>query len=77
MALLTRIARRWRSRFDLIVSANNEVDLGGAGIQYVHYPYFQDQTSMLLELDKLSGPRRLLRALRGRVRPWMLIPTSE
>lgn len=30
--------RRMAARFDVVISANNEVDLGRRGIQYIHYP---------------------------------------
>jgi glycosyltransferase involved in cell wall biosynthesis len=30
--------RRLAARFDVIISANNEVDVGRRGIQYIHYP---------------------------------------
>jgi glycosyltransferase involved in cell wall biosynthesis len=37
-ALLLRHARRLESSADLVVSANNEWPLRGAGVSYVHYP---------------------------------------
>lgn len=37
-ALLTRRARRLREGHDLAVTANNEMDLAGEAIQYVHHP---------------------------------------
>ena len=30
--------RRLAARFDVVISANNEVDVGRRGIQYIHYP---------------------------------------
>ena len=30
--------RRLAARFDVVISANNEADLGRRGIQYIHYP---------------------------------------
>lgn len=38
--IVMRRARRLAPRFDVLVYANNEADLGAAGIQYVHYPRF-------------------------------------
>jgi glycosyltransferase involved in cell wall biosynthesis len=32
--------RRLATRFDVVISANNEVDVGGRGIQYIHYPKY-------------------------------------
>ncbi len=39
-SLLLGLARRHASRYDVLVSANNEMDLGRRGIQYVHYPAY-------------------------------------
>jgi glycosyltransferase involved in cell wall biosynthesis len=36
--MLNRECRRIGRDFDLIITANNESDLGGCGIQYVHFP---------------------------------------
>ncbi len=36
--LLNREAQRLARDFDVIISVNNESDLGGRGIQYVHFP---------------------------------------
>jgi glycosyltransferase involved in cell wall biosynthesis len=35
---LLLMCRRLAARFDVVISANNEVDLGRRGIQYIHYP---------------------------------------
>ncbi len=40
-SLLMRFARRRMSRYDLVISANNEADFGRPGIQYVHYPAYE------------------------------------
>jgi glycosyltransferase involved in cell wall biosynthesis len=37
-AFLTRACLELAPRFDLVVTANNEMDLGGHGLQYLHYP---------------------------------------
>ncbi len=39
--------RRLAPRFDVVISANNEVDVGPRGIQYIHYP----KLSMRPEVD--------------------------
>lgn len=39
-SLLMRLARRHTSTPDVVLSANNEMDLGRRGIQYVHYPAY-------------------------------------
>jgi len=38
-SLLVRHCRRIGDEYDLLISANNEWDLGKPGIQYVHYPW--------------------------------------
>lgn len=40
-ALLLRRAAAVASRYDLLVSVNNEADFGRRGIQYIHYPWYQ------------------------------------
>lgn len=37
-AMLTRTCLRLAPHYDLVVTANNEMDLGGCGVQYVHFP---------------------------------------
>jgi glycosyltransferase involved in cell wall biosynthesis len=37
-AYLTRRASAMAAGFDLVMTADNEADLGGRGIQYIHYP---------------------------------------
>jgi glycosyltransferase involved in cell wall biosynthesis len=39
--LLAREAKRLAPRFDLLFSTENEMDLGGRGVQYVHYPWLR------------------------------------
>jgi glycosyltransferase involved in cell wall biosynthesis len=39
-ALLVRRARTLAARYDLLVTADNEADLGRPAVQYVHYPKF-------------------------------------
>lgn len=40
LALLGRAAMSTGARYDVLISANNEADLGRAGIQYIHYPTY-------------------------------------
>src|SRR5262245_45600498 len=37
--LLLRVAKRMKEQYDLILTVNNEADLGHRGIQYVHFPW--------------------------------------
>jgi glycosyltransferase involved in cell wall biosynthesis len=43
--ILARAARKRRKNFDLVISTFNEMDLGSAGIQYVHSPFFSTYNS--------------------------------
>jgi glycosyltransferase involved in cell wall biosynthesis len=38
-AVMLRMARRVRARFDVPVTCNNEADFGRPGVQYLHYPW--------------------------------------
>jgi glycosyltransferase involved in cell wall biosynthesis len=38
-SLLLRTAKRMKDHYDLILTVNNEADLGRRGIQYVHFPW--------------------------------------
>jgi glycosyltransferase involved in cell wall biosynthesis len=69
VAYLMRMARRYRGDYDLVMSAGmEEMDLGGPGLIYVHYPFlsrfwpaYQDSRAGVMAL------------LRGKTRPWMLL----
>lgn len=58
-SVLMRFARREMARFDLVVSANNEVDFGRPGIQYIHYPAY-DRPRPAVDLRWYHRPRFLL-----------------
>jgi glycosyltransferase involved in cell wall biosynthesis len=38
-AVMQRMARRMRARFDVPITCNNEADFGTLGVQYLHYPW--------------------------------------
>ena len=38
-AVLQRMARRMRTRFDVPITCHNETDFGMLGVQYLHYPW--------------------------------------
>jgi glycosyltransferase involved in cell wall biosynthesis len=69
--LLMRLARRMQDRYDVILSANNEADLGPKGIVYVHYPYLHSA----LRKGSVEGRVGLdrLAARFARLRPWRLV----
>lgn len=72
-ALLMRISRRIGGNYDVILGADNELDYGRPGIQYVHYPYLAMHRRQVEELEALSPAGRIAAFFRGRYRPWMLI----
>ena len=72
-AWLIRRARKLSGQFDLTVSADNEMDLGRRGIQYVHYPYLARHKPQVDAVRRLSRLQRLGAILAGRYRPWMVL----
>jgi glycosyltransferase involved in cell wall biosynthesis len=68
-AYLMRMCRRIRHHYDLVVAAGmEEMDLGGPGLLYLHYPHLARFWQN--HVDGRAGLRGLLR---GRTRPWMLL----
>ena len=47
--LLSRVAKKVKKDFDLLISSYNEMDLGGRGIQYIHEPNMKKE-----ELEKVG-----------------------
>ncbi|MGH7791717.1 MAG: glycosyltransferase [Thermodesulfobacteriota bacterium] len=70
VAYLLRVCRRIKDNYDVIMTADNEIDFGRRGIQYFHYPYMHDKVTPLLDA---SWHRKIWEALLGNYRPWMLI----
>lgn len=60
-ALVLRLARRLSSSFDVLMSAENEADLGREAIQYIHYPR-QLRPRPAADLRWYHRPRALLTA---------------
>lgn len=60
-ALVLRLARRVSGSFDVLISAENEADLGRDAIQYVHYPR-QLRPRPAADLRWYHRPRALLAA---------------
>jgi len=68
-AWLMRMCRQLRHRFDLVMAAGmEEMDLGGPGLQYVHYPHLARFWGKYR--DSSAGLPGLLR---GETRPWILL----
>jgi glycosyltransferase involved in cell wall biosynthesis len=73
-ALLMRWCRRISTRYDVVISCSDETDFGVRGIQYVHYPYQEENWA--------REPGRRNRShffeygldwLRTRSRPWRIL----
>lgn len=67
---LMRLCKRLKSEYDVIISAENEIDFGRKGIQYFHYPYLYEKIQPDVDSPWYG---KLLATLRGVYRPWMLI----
>lgn len=67
---LMRLCKRLKSEYDVIISAENEIDFGRKGIQYFHYPYLYEKIQPDVDSPWYG---KLLETLRGVYRPWMLI----
>ena len=69
VAYLMRLSRRYRRDYDAVIATGTEeMDLGGPGVNYVHYPY----------LARFWGKYRdsgagWMGCLRGETKPWMLL----
>jgi glycosyltransferase involved in cell wall biosynthesis len=71
--LVQRIAKRWRRRFNLLLSAEMESDFGERGLQYIHAPWLENATSRAKPLRDLPWKKKLRALIRGEIRPWMLL----
>jgi glycosyltransferase involved in cell wall biosynthesis len=69
--LLMRLARLNQDRYDVILSANNEADLGPKGIVYVHYPFLHPALRRGSVEGRFGVDR--LAAHVARLRPWRLL----
>ncbi|HWP92367.1 MAG TPA: glycosyltransferase [Thermodesulfobacteriota bacterium] len=67
---LMRLSKKLNSKYDVVISAENEIDLGCRGIQYFHYPYLYGKIKPDIDLPR---HRRFWETLKGSYRPWMLL----
>ncbi len=69
VAYLMRLCRRYRNNYDAVIATGTEeMDLGGPGLNYVHYPYL----AHFWRKYRDSGAG-WIGCLRGQTRPWMLL----
>lgn len=70
---LLRICKQIQSRYDVLLTADSEVDFGRAGIQYLHYPYLAPHDERLRRFGDVSGWRAVPATLQRVKRPWMIM----
>jgi glycosyltransferase involved in cell wall biosynthesis len=74
--LLLRRAKKISDCYDLRICADNECDLGGPSIQYIHYPWLGTQFRQWQKSEGKTGiAGSLLALMRGQIRFWMIIST--
>jgi glycosyltransferase involved in cell wall biosynthesis len=66
-AVMMRMARRMRARFDVPITCNNEADFGKVGVQYLHYPWHAPRPAADLHWYHGGLPLRAYYALCWRV----------
>src|SRR5579862_1795022 len=74
VAYLMRLTHAIRENYDLVIcSGTEEMDLGGAGLVYIHFPHLARFWEEYRDCDKLSGWSKLLALIRGETRPWIVL----
>lgn len=75
ICLLMRLCKRMKDDYDIFITADNEVDFGRKGIQYVHYPWRHQQYHECQPFVDLPWYhyRRLWAIIKGKYRPWILL----
>jgi glycosyltransferase involved in cell wall biosynthesis len=71
--LLMRYCKLIKHRYDIHITASNEIDFGTRGIQYVHYPWFSKAYQEANSFRTLSGFTRLRKQFGFSARPWRLL----
>lgn len=72
--ILMRICKRIQQRFDILLSAHDETDFGRAGIQYVHYPFQQQNWALEQEWRNADGwLDKAIKTVTIGLRPWRII----
>jgi glycosyltransferase involved in cell wall biosynthesis len=70
---LMRVCKRIRTDFDLVLTTDNEADLGGQAIQYVHVPQVAHNYPKVLTSLAIPMRQKVKGLWQGKVRPWMLV----
>jgi len=72
-AWVIRAAKRIQKSYDIVMTAQNELDLGRRAIQYVHHPIFDAAYERRQLMRRPPWGRALWTRLKYRYRPWWLI----
>ncbi len=70
---IMRLCKIHKNKYDLIISAENEMDFGCRGLQYIHFPYLAEVKTTWRVLHEVARRGKLHVLLKGRYRPWMLL----
>lgn len=70
---LMRLAKRMRRGFDCVLTTDNEADLGGPAIQYIHMPALAHVYPKVAPSLDLPLARKLAAWRDGKLRPWMAV----
>jgi glycosyltransferase involved in cell wall biosynthesis len=70
---LMRLAKRVSRHYDVVISAEDEFDLGCRSIQYIHYPWLAAHLSRFSTKRECSPLERWQCLVNYRYRPWRLI----
>ncbi len=74
VAYLMRMTHTIRKNYDLVIaSGTEEMDLGGPGLVYVHFPHLARFWSTYHDCEGLPLWSKLLAIARGETRPWMIL----
>jgi len=73
-AYLMRACHRIRGHYDLVIGAAvEEMDLGGPGLLYVHYPELSRFWPKYRDCGGKPLSAKILHLLKGETRPWMIL----
>jgi glycosyltransferase involved in cell wall biosynthesis len=74
VAYLMRMTHAIRKNYDLVIaSGTEEMDLGGTGLVYVHFPDLARFWSRYHDCEGLPLWSKLLAIAKGKTRPWMIM----